>query len=259
MSNRNTIQDELRSLGSALPVTDSPSFSVPENYFDGLATAVLAKVKSSESADAVSELNELSPFLAGIPKTTPFSLPLSYFEENLQNIPVPNEEIELSLSAALGKTLPYEIPGNYFNDLPAQMLARISKQEGKVVPLYRRTWMRVAAAIVVTGGLVFGGLQIFGNKQQTGSDNLAAASTQKINGQLADNKAPIVQEIKKVSTKDLEEFIKTVPATATAPKKVSPSKTETKELLRDVSVNEMESFLAAIPQTEDELAATDEP
>lgn len=259
MSNRNTIQDELRNLGSALPVTNSPSFSVPENYFDGLAAVVLAKVKSSEPADAASELNDLSPLLAGVSKTMPFSVPSSYFEKNLQTTPALEEEIESTVFAAVGKTLPYGVPENYFDNLPEQVLAKVRKPEAKVVPMYRRTWMRVAAAVIVTGGLVFGGLQIFSNKQQQNSDSLAATTQKNTNVQVADNKAPVVQEIKKVSTKDLEEFVKSVPITAAAPKKEPPSKTETKELLKDVSVNEMENFLAAVPQPDDELSATDEP
>jgi len=81
MSSRNAIQDELKSLGSSLPVTDNPFFSVPQGYFEELADSILAKVKASEILTPQAELNELSPLLAGIPKVTPYSVPSFYFEE----------------------------------------------------------------------------------------------------------------------------------------------------------------------------------
>ena len=74
MRSQTNIKDELKSLESGLPVTDNPAFSVPEGYFEGLASSVLAKVKASE-ASVQKELAEISPLLAGIPKVTPYSVP----------------------------------------------------------------------------------------------------------------------------------------------------------------------------------------
>ena len=46
MSDRNTIQDELNELNSGLnPASGYNPYSVPEGYFEGLASAVLAKIK----------------------------------------------------------------------------------------------------------------------------------------------------------------------------------------------------------------------
>lgn len=254
MSSRNTIQEELRSFGSGLPVTNNPSFSVPEGYFEELAATILAKVKSSDTS-AGAELSELSPLLAGIPKAMPYSVPSSYFEDNLQNALTIESESEVSFLTDLDKAMPYEVPTGYFDELPAQILAKVSLPKAKVVPLFARTWMRAASAAVVAGVLFFGGWQLFNGRE---SHSGTAARATETSTYVAQAK-PVIQEIKKASTKDLEEFIGSVPPTTASAKKQPSSKEETKELLKDVSVNEMENFLSTVPQNDDELAATDQP
>jgi hypothetical protein len=260
MSSRNTIQNELKSLDSNLPVTDSPSFSVPEGYFEGLAEAVLAKVKNSEASSVQTELHELSPLLAGISKATPYSVPFSYFDENLESALHFGIEKESAVLEAIGKDLPYEVPAGYFDSLSTQILAKVSKPKARVIPLFARSWTRVAAAAVVAGALVFGGLRLFTTNGDQSGTQVAQHPADISAPYVAQAKPAIVQEIKKTSTKDLEAFIESVPTTASASltKKEPVSKEETKELLKDVSVDEMENFLSAVPQT-DELAAIDQP
>jgi|GEM_PF-859708 len=259
MSSQKHIQDELRSLGSDLPTSNNHPFSVPEGYFDGLAANILAKVKGNENS-AQAELAELSPLLAGIPKQTPYSVPTSYFEENLVGgITVLKEEESLVLKT-IGKLLPYQVPTGYFDALPEQLLTKVAMPKAKVVPLFSRTWMRVATAAVIGGALFFGGYQLLSSN----NSEVAAPPTAKVpdttNQQIAaNNPLPIEKEIKQVSTKDLEEFIATVEVNAPKAKNKSakdPGSKDVKELLKDVSVKEMESFLSSLP-TDDDLLITD--
>src|SRR5215204_3810161 len=113
MSSQKNIQDELRSLGSSIPLNNNQPFSVPEGYFEGLAAAVLAKVKNNENS-VQAELDEISPMLAGIPKRTPYSVPSSYFENNIGGIDAFIKESDSSLLAGIGKQHPYTVPENYF-------------------------------------------------------------------------------------------------------------------------------------------------
>ena len=201
MSNHKTIENELKSLGSSLPVVNSPSFSVSEGYFEGLAESVLAKLKEIEESTTQAELSELSPLLAGLTKATPYSVPSSYFEENLQGLPFRQSELDSPVLAATGKDVPYQVPPDYFNGFPAQVLAKVSAPKAKVVPLFARTWMRVASAAVVGGALMVGGLQLFGGKQNGNETANQPADT--ASAYVAQAKPAIVQEIKKASTKDL--------------------------------------------------------
>ncbi|RFS22633.1 hypothetical protein DVR12_12610 [Chitinophaga silvatica] len=50
-------------------------FTVPDGYFDSLPSAILGKVKD----DATIEINEISPVLAAIPKSMPYTVPSDYF------------------------------------------------------------------------------------------------------------------------------------------------------------------------------------
>jgi hypothetical protein len=254
MSSQENIQNELNSLKSGLPLSTNQVFSVPEGYFEGFASALLAKVKASE-ASAQTELEELSPLLASIPKVMPYSLPFSYFEQNSGLIPDFSQDPRLSVLNTIGKELPYKIPQQYFEILPNQMLAKVAPPTAKVVPLFARRWMRMVAAAVTGGALFIGGYQYF-NKQWGDSADDATNTTQNL---VVRNAPAIEKEIKSTSTKELDEFIKNIGINLKAPKAEvsSASKDNAKELLRDVSDTEMETFLSALPAADDEFSATD--
>jgi hypothetical protein len=213
----------------------------------------LAKVKSSELS-VQTELGELSPLLAGIPKITPYSVPPLYFEQNVNNLPVFTEEAESPLLTTIGKNLPYEVPQGYFEHLPQQVLAQVSPTKTKVVPLFGRTWMRVASAAVIGGALFIAGYQYFGNRTEMVAKNPDSTQT------TVARQSPVVeQEINKLSTKDLEEFIREVQVPLNKDVKepvIASKKNEIKELLRDISDTEIESFLSDM-SAGDELFVTD--
>ncbi|MDB5207132.1 MAG: hypothetical protein JWR72_2207 [Flavisolibacter sp.] len=255
MSNQKNIQDELNSLESGLTVNNDQVFSVPEGYFEGFASSLLAKVKASE-VSAQTELAELSPLLAGIPKVTPYSVPFFYFEQNAALIPDFSEDPQLSFLSEIGKAVvPYKIPQGYFDTLPEQIVSKVTQPMAKVVPLFARKWMRMVAAAVVGGILFVGGYQYFNDKPPA---DLAGNSSDTTQNFVAQNAPAIEQEIRKTSTKELDEFIKNVGINVkTAKAETSSSgKDNAKELLKDVSDTEMEAFLSALPTT-DELFVTD--
>lgn len=257
MTDQNNIQDELRDLNSGLPGNNSPTpFSVPDGYFDGLAASILAKVKG-QSATAAEELNELSPLLASLSKQMPYKLPAGYFEDNLLALPAFMQESESPVLAAVGKELPYTVPQGYFDQLPQQVLAAVSQPKGNVVPLFKRTWMRAAVAAVMGGVIFLSGYQYFnsGGDRQTAEQQPVDTSK----NWMAKNEHPVVKDIEKASTRDLEEFINTVPVApqekATAAKPAE--KAEVKELLKDVSVKEIDAFLEQLPTNDEDLALID--
>lgn len=256
MSSPQNIQNELERLGCGLPVANSPVFSVPEGYFEGLAATISAKIKTGESVGAEAELRELSPLLASLPKAMPYSVPPLYFEQTAEAA-----ETGLGILAAAGKTVPYQIPDGYFEALPQRMLAKATAPTARVVPLFGRTWMRVAAAATVCGALLFGGLRLLNKEADTGNTAKieTPAPVQTAQPQTAAAEPALQKELARASTKELEEFIETVDAAPEQKLKkdvASSAKTEVSELLKDVSVNEMESFLSALPSAEEELPAT---
>lgn len=70
-------------------LTDMPKvfpMSAPDGYFDQLSAAVMARIADEDrtalpATEASEELATLSPFLAQMPKTMPFSIPAGYFDQ----------------------------------------------------------------------------------------------------------------------------------------------------------------------------------
>lgn len=253
MAGEDNIQDELKNLNSGLPANaDGLPFSVPRGYFDGLAASILAKVKTQNAV--AEELAELSPLLATLPKAMPYSLPADYFDENLSALPFLFPATESQLNAA-GKEMPYAIPPGYFEHLSQQVLAKVRRPERKLVPLFSRGWMRAAVAAVVGGIIFISGYQYFNRGGQGQSVVQRSADTS--GSWMARNGQTVLQALKNVSSKDLDEFIEAVPMMLTEKGKgssASAGKGEVEKLLKGVSKKEIENFLEQLPSIDEDLA-----
>ena len=93
---------------------------VPAGYFDTLADSILTKIKTAGS-DVSTELQELSPVLAGI-----------------------------------GNANVYEVPVGYFDTVADAVTAQVQPASKTVSLFTTRTWLRYAAAAVVISMLAFG-------------------------------------------------------------------------------------------------------
>lgn len=242
MNNRNTIQDELNGLNSGLnPDSNNTPYSVPEGYFEGLAASVLAKVKSESNVSAAAEIAELSPLLAGISRKMPYSVPEDFFELNIEGLKAFTSESEESLVLSfIEKEMPYEVPAGYFANVPEQVLQKVSNQGARVIPMMRRKWMRMAVAAAVTGVMAISGIVYFSNR---GNNK-------------ADSNEPALTAVKKASTEELNEFIKTTAVDITDDKiqvtaQNKTPKTEAK-IFADVTDKELDAFLDQMP-TDDEI------
>jgi len=237
MSNRNTIREELNELNSKLNANADPTpYSVPEGYFTGFAASVMAKIKG-ESADFITqELTELSPLLASISRTMPFSVPKDYFQSNIEGVKAFTEEEDSLVLSFIDKEMPYQVPTGYFANVPEQVLEKITNK-GRVVPMFKRNWMRLAVAAAVTGIIALSGIVYFNNRGD---------------GQVTVNDPVAV--VKKASTEELNDFIKTTAVdekTQLTVKNKTP-KTEAKKLFADVSDKELDAFLDQMP-ADDEI------
>lgn len=260
MKDQNNIQDELRSLNSGLPVNNSPTpFSVPEGYFNGLADAVLAKVKG-QTLSAADELQELSPLLAGLSKRLPYTMPENYLAENLSVLPSWLKEEVSPVLAGLDKSLPYTVPQGYFKNFPEQMLAKLEQPKAKVVSLFARRWLRVAVAAVISGIALIGGYRFLNNDSGEIRTAYQQPADTTRNLVAKTDKTTVIQDIKSVSTKELDEFISAVRLNPAKMKKETTQpagKTEVADLLKDVSAKEMDAFLEQIPTADEDLLVID--
>lgn len=124
MTLRDNILQELSALNSSLAKAPRQNtYTVPEGYFEGLASQLIQRIRAMESNDPTVELVALSPFVSGLPKRIPYLVPAGYFEtlkERLE-LALQMDPVSIQLKDA-GKQLPYEVPAGYFDNLAERML-----------------------------------------------------------------------------------------------------------------------------------------
>lgn len=227
MNSRNTIQDELNELNSGLNPNSNSPYSVPEGYFEGLASSVLAKIKGEAPASAMEELVQLSPFLAGIPKKMPYAVPENYFQSTIEGLKAFTSEDEESLVLSfIEKEMPYQVPAGYFANISEQVLEKVSNGGAKVVRIGNRRWMRFAIAAAITGIMAISAVFYFG-KSGTTNDPVTA--------------------VKKASTQELNDFIKAASITDDKSQVTVNNNPKEKKLFADVSDEELNDFLDQMP------------
>ena len=228
---RKDIIQELNDLGSDLAnTTPGNIYSIPEGYFEGFAQQLLGRIKTEEKG---------LEFLSLLSKENPYQVPVGYFENLPENIiegirrhadyQTSREELESisPLLNSLNKKPVFSVPDDYFANFE---VAPGKKTEAKVVSLASRKWIRYAAAAVITGIIALSTFSILNKKK------------------IDPNKNPegwVARNMKKVSPEVINEFVKL--ADEELPLKESTATTnktdDIKELMKDVSVNEIDKFL----------------
>jgi hypothetical protein len=179
------------------------------------------------------ELQELNSSLGEIQAGMAYSVPAGYFE-NLAELVLlkikeaevpPAKEIE-TLSPLLSRAsrkMPFEVPGGYFEQ-PVQ------RPQAKVVSITRIKWFRIAAAAIVTSAILLAGWLYFG----------PGANERKANRVFV----KLSRDINKMTETQKDNMIDYIDAgldgneTAQGVNRV----TEVKELLKDVSEEELKLF-----------------
>ena len=241
MKAQENIVEELKELNCKIlqskPVNP---FTVPEDYFKNFATLILQKIKESEAGIKEEPSSALSHF----PKTMPYAVPENYFatlpgkimnriyEE--QDEPTVEEELQ-SIAPALSKmdkTMPYAVPEGYFENLSQRISTNENKPATKFISLYKRKWVRYAAAAVITGVVFLSGYLIINkNNSNTGSPNVMAKITKDVK-----NMNPEQQD-------DLMDFIDAgLTGNESARIDNKTDETEIKDLLKGISEKDLQNF-----------------
>jgi hypothetical protein len=122
------------------------------------------------------ELTSISPFVADLPKNTPFEAPEGYFKEFssriIEQIQVQNidKEVLSPLMQSLKKENPFSVPVGYMS----QFNVDIAPKKTKIVPLFRiNTVLKYAAAASIIGIIATFATLFFSNidKSEIGKSN----------------------------------------------------------------------------------------
>lgn len=160
-------QGYFESIAHTLMICINNEFSggeyVPAGYFDDLSNTILSKIEGT----VLNELQELSPFMAGIKKINPFEVPANYFEMTPVDIAAQVEEENISLLLKdVNKLQPFEVPAGYFEQLAVNVLTKLREESGaKIIamPKRRNVILKYAAAAVFTGLVTLGVYKYTGN------------------------------------------------------------------------------------------------
>ena len=251
MSPRNDILIELKELDSTLAgVTLVNTYQVPAGYFDGFASSMLSLVKAMDTMDAREELSFLSSVVNHIDRKMPFAVPANYFnglEKRLMDGVLASEsEEELEtlspLLSGLKKNNPYTVPDKYFEGLVNIAKNNEPRKEAKIISISVRKWFRVAAAAVVISFIAVGAF-LFTRKDSIDPANKSHAWVEK--------------SLKQVSTNDLNQFIDMSDERLPVIASVTPGK-EAKELVNNLSDEQIQHFLDDVKETDPDLEAGDD-
>lgn len=244
-------------------------FSVPEGYFEGLVSEIMMKIRAMEGVPTSLPAMLTTPLtvpngyfesldpMAAIRKTearqeaTSEEISEETFEVTHQaihgaSIPDPgilfnagastdaaSELAALSpLLSSLGKQMPFSIPADYFSSLGPQLTAIThTKETGRVVSMGSRTWVRYAAAAVVTALVAISSLVYLNRGNDTGDHSAELAN----DGGL----------LKGVPTEQVDQLIKLADEEVIYANN-TPDKSESREvdrLMQKVSDKEIQDFL----------------
>jgi hypothetical protein len=162
METRNDILKELQEIAPKLALLEKTNpYKLPEGYFLKFKDTVLQRV---QLGDVKAELNVLAPELSKIKAVvSEEEVPATYFssfsEKLLTQIRLNesvNELHEIAPELAkLEKVNAFEVPANYFNALPQQILGRVQQQSKAAVPA-SSGWVRSLNELLdKIGGFVF--------------------------------------------------------------------------------------------------------
>lgn len=252
--------NELGDLGSSLSNhTPQNIFEVPHGYFEGFATHLLNRIKALEAKNASEEITALSPLLAGINKRNPYSVPDGYFNrmeqkmtEGIQEHPdyqTAEEELNAisTLLNGLTKTTPYSVPEGYFENLGTAISKNVKKKTGaKIVSLSNHRLYRYAAAAVITGIILLGGV-LYLNQQNRQNNNPVEAGKAW---------SKIEKQVEKISDKELKDFVQLTNTSDLSTQESIANKSIASEdvnnLLKDISDKELQDFLDQTGDSEEE-------
>jgi hypothetical protein len=204
--------------------------------------------------DIIQELNDLGSSLANSPKENPYQVPAGYFNEFPEMMLylvhhkadlTAKEELESisPLLSSIDKRPVYSVPEGYFENLRVPLQAK--KSEAKVIPISgKRTWMRYAAAAVITGIIALAAMFVF--------------RTNKIDP----DKNPgdwVANNMKKVSAQDIDAFVELTGEELPLSESIASATVKTseiKEMMKDVSSTEIDQFISETDGYEDTEAET---
>ncbi|MCY7420527.1 MAG: hypothetical protein LH478_02160 [Chitinophagaceae bacterium] len=228
---------ELSKISPALTtISRNHVYSVPLNYFDGLAGNILNHIKDDIAGHAFG------------PASNPYALPANYFaslpEAILGKIKkqdvVSSEQDELNeiapLLSTISRQMPYKVADGYFETFNVNTISD-TKAEGKTAKIIKTGWFNRSykyAAAAVTAGIVIVSTVLFAPK--TGRENTSESYITSIN---------IPAAVNKISEDEINEFLdnNAVIPEASASNNTTPNDVDILQVIKNTSEQDIKDYL----------------
>jgi hypothetical protein len=135
--------------------TEKDSSQTPPGYFETFAGKLLERIKTEDLTAA----NDTPHWLSALKHQPTYLVPQHYFDAASQRMVTATIEKYDHLLKATAPATPYEIPANYFEQLPAQLLQQVATAKVVKITTAKRLLQWAAAAVVV--GIMAGALYYY--------------------------------------------------------------------------------------------------
>ncbi|AYD46888.1 hypothetical protein [Arachidicoccus soli] len=197
--------------------SNARGYVVPEGYFDSFAENILQKVKTASSQNTVEEeLETVAPLLNTISKRNVYSIAKDYFEQ-----------------------------------LPSSLLVEkqfSEKEMTKVVPhsAKRNTWQKWAAAAVIAGAVLSGGLYLENNR----NENLHNPSSKQYASAVSQENMNLEENLSNLSEDEIISYL-AVPnpdiSTKDSASLIGAASEDTQKAISSMTNEELENYLDKTP------------
>jgi hypothetical protein len=259
MAKGNNILNELKAISPT--VANLPGqvlYTVPDGYFENFAATMLLLAKTQHQ-NANEETQTLSALLHGLKKHHTYQAPDNYFNdlpvslvEGAKAIDFVNSELEnLSpLMSNLRNKNVYSVPQNYFYTFAGEVLQKIhTKKQAKVIamPLSRSIIRYVAAAIVTA--VIATGSWLFFKKDVTSPTQKPVTEVAQLQNSFELLKdEDIINYVNESSVATVTPYVDAATLLGTEMKD-----TDIKNIIADISDDELQQYLEEYPLTKETL------
>ncbi len=189
--------------GNLSPMLDSLKdknvFTIPEGYFGTLSTEIFAKIEKLNLEKENAEPDNLSEIFYSLRNANVFSVPAGYFDTLSTKISAKIEDLEFeTVSEELQNLSPvlsslknenvFTVPEGYFDSFANIVIKKAKPTSAKILTMTpRTTWLRIAAAAVVTGVIAIASLQIFNSSSNDGNSKPPTIASIEIPGYIKES------------------------------------------------------------------------
>jgi len=153
MNRNQEILTELEAISPGFPYAPHTPYAVPEGYFDRLVSLLLDRVQELDLVASLPSRTEVYEVPAGYFDQLPAVLLEKIHQDKTGEDPATEIEELSPLLAGLKSVNPYSVPAGYFDEV-AIPLESVEMAEAPVVKMgSRRNWLRYAAAAVTIAAI----------------------------------------------------------------------------------------------------------